>query len=109
MILVWATYRNGDMIEGRGPMLLDKVFMEEADAHTYINGQEGVFGRKAPEEGWHASRMGDWEVKPLHILESLEDLEHQTFNTNLERAYEKLTDAERQAIEAHVRASLVRS
>jgi hypothetical protein len=106
MMLVWATYRNQDMIEGRGPMVLDKVFMEEDDAHAYINTKEGVFGRKPPEEGWHSSRMGDWEVKPLPILESLGDLEHQVYNQNLESAYAKLTDSERQAIEAHVRAAL---
>lgn len=97
MFLAFATYKNQDMIEGRGPMVLDKVFVQEEDANDYILQQSGVMGRK-PEPGHGWTRMGDWEVKPLYILESLEDgpeLEHQMA---IKSGMAKLNAAERRAL-----------
>lgn len=107
---VWATYRNQDMTEGRGPMVLDKVFMEESDAHAYINQQDGVMGRKPSDfgavGGWQNTQMGDWQVKPLYIMEHLDDgVEYQRAQL-LERAYSKLTKAEKAAIVDHVKANV---
>lgn len=109
MITVYATYRNADMTEGRGPMVLDKVFADESDAHAYINGQKGVSDRHPTQFGlteWESSGMGDWKVEPLHIFETLADAEVKVFNDDLESAYKKLTPAEKVAIEAHVRSFL---
>lgn len=107
MITVFATYRNQDMTEGRGPMVLDKVFMVQDDAEAYILQQDGVMGRKPSDFGkpsWEG--MGDWKVEPLVIHESLADLEEFVFNENLEAAFAKLTPAEKAAVEAHIRAAL---
>lgn len=107
MMQVWATYRNLDMTEGKGPMVLDKVFMEERDAHEYVDGQEGVMGRKPdPGVGWQNSMMGDWQVKPLYIMEHLADGEAYQRAQLLERAYSKLTRQEKDAIVEHVTANV---
>lgn len=105
MFTVFGTYKNSDMTEGKGPMVLDKVFFEEADANSYILEQSGVMGRK-PEHGLGWQRMGDWEVKPIVVLESLADGEEYVRSRNLERAFSKLTESEQEALEAHYRASL---
>lgn len=105
MMQVWATWRNSDMTEGKGPMVMDKIFMEQKDAHEYIDGQEGVFGRK-PEHGWQNSDMGDWQVKPLFIMEHLQDGEDYEYQQAVQRAYSKLSPAEKKAIERHVREAL---
>lgn len=107
MITVWATYKNQDMTEGRGPMIRDKVFLNERDAHDYINQQEGIFGRKAPEAGWQNSRLGDWEVKPISVLEHLDDTEEHARAEAIRRAYAKLTSEEKAAVEFHVRNALI--
>jgi hypothetical protein len=105
MIKVWATYRNADMTEGRGPMILDKVFMEKDDANTYLLQQEGVMGRKPEDEyGWR--RMGDWQVKPLFVMEHLSDGEEYERQQILQSAYTKLSKAERAALEEEARKSV---
>jgi hypothetical protein len=105
MMQVWATYRNSDMTEGKGHMVLDKVFMYEQDAHEYINDQPGVFGRRA-EHGWQNTNLGDWQVKPLWIMEHLEDGVEYTRQQAIKRAYQKLTPEEKAAVEYHVRNAL---
>lgn len=41
---VAAVLRNADFTEGRGPMLLDKVFSDLPAAERYIAGNEGIYG-----------------------------------------------------------------
>lgn len=108
MFTVWGAYKNADMTEGRGPLLLDKVFKEERDAHEYINGQSGVFGRK-PDAGvgWQNSGMGDWQVKPIRVLEHLADTDEHARRLALQRAMEKLTREEIEALESHMRHNIV--
>lgn len=102
---VWATYKNADMTEGKGPMVMDKVFLERKDADEYLLQQEGVFGRRpSPELGWQG--MGDWKVEPLFIMEHLQDGVDYERARLLERAYSKLTDAEKKAIVEHVTANV---
>lgn len=105
MMQVWATYKNEDMTEGKGPMVMDKVFLEEKDAHEYINQQPGIGGRKA-QYGWQNNNWGDWQVKPLFIMEHLEDGEDYARRMLLERAYSKLTTQEKAAIVEHVTANV---
>lgn len=42
---VYAVYRNADMTEGRGPMILEKLFVSRMMAWTYANNQRGIMGR----------------------------------------------------------------
>lgn len=107
MLTVWATYRNADMTEGRGPMLLDKVFTKEEDAHAYTMTKDGVFGRKPADFGktsWDG--MGDWKVEPIVVLDGLDDANEHDYEVNVRKAYQKLTEEERAAVEEHVRRAL---
>lgn len=103
---VFATYRNADMIEGKGPMVMDKVFIDETDAHAYINQQAGVHGRKPSDfgavGGWQNTQMGDWQVRPLYILEHLEDSHEYVQQQLVKNAWAKLAPAERKALEGDI-------
>ena len=37
---VWAVYRNSDIVEGNGPMVLDRVFAKKEDAIEYMNSKD---------------------------------------------------------------------
>ena len=102
MYTVYAVYRNQDMIEGKGPMVLDRVFSLDFDADDYINKQDGVMGRK-PEEGWQKSPFNDWEVRPLTILEHVDDGPDYQRQRLIKSAYAKLSPAEKEALENHLR------
>lgn len=41
---IYIVMVNGDMTEGRGPMCLEKVSLDKAEAVSYIESKEGVFG-----------------------------------------------------------------
>lgn len=43
---VVAVLKNADFIEGRGPMVLDKIFDTHTRAHEYIMNQDGIYGSK---------------------------------------------------------------
>lgn len=62
----FATYKCVDMTEGRGGMVIDKVFFRKKDAHDYVDDQPGIMGRRAK---WSEQTSGDWQVRPLEILE----------------------------------------
>lgn len=99
MFNIYAAFRNQDMTEGRGPMVIDRIFARESDAEEYILQQHGVMGRKPADYGepsW--AGMGDWEVKRLAVMESLDDID--TFNTQAAResALAKLTAEEKIAL-----------
>jgi hypothetical protein len=74
MYTVYAAFKDADMTEGKGPMILDQVFGYRQDAYSYIQKQLGVMGRRAdPSLGW--AKMGDWEVRELIVLASLEEVQ----------------------------------
>jgi hypothetical protein len=64
MKYVYLVYKNADMTEGRGPMVLDSVWGTEEDAWEYADNQEGVMGRKCK---WSAQKYGDWEVQEVEV------------------------------------------
>lgn len=41
---VYVVNKNADFTEGRGPMLLHRVFSTFSKAEDYIMAQEGIFG-----------------------------------------------------------------
>lgn len=107
MFIVWSTYRNLDMTEGRGPMVLDKVFSKEEDANEYVMQQDGVMGRKPADFGndsWEG--MGEWQVRPTTVLESLQEEVEYERESALQSGLAKLTQAERRAVEMHARRAL---
>lgn len=99
MYTVYATYKNADDTEGRGPMVLDKIFFEKHDAYEYINQQSGVMGRTLValrRDSWDG--LGDWEVKPLQIMQHLQDGEEYERQKARESGLAKLTGDERRAL-----------
>lgn len=89
-------YRNSDMTEGRGPMVLDSVFTYRVDAVAYANAQPGVMGRKLSDFGdksW--DRMGDWQINQVEVFDSIEDHNQTTAKNVRAAALGKLTAHER--------------
>ncbi len=65
-MIIWQTYRNADMIEGRGPSIPDLAFVNRQHAADYIDAQEGVMGCRAK---WSKQTYGDWYMKRVEVLE----------------------------------------
>ncbi len=98
---VWAVERNQDMTEGRGPMVLDKLYLNRDAAVDYMQRQRGVMGRGGfsdhaktralvlknnpdymPIHGWRGKCRGwlctmcwpygaEWQLKPMTVDESI--------------------------------------
>ena len=64
MTTVYCVYKNADMTEGRGPMLLDSIWASRALAEDYMDCHFGVMGRQ---ERWSKSTSGDWEVREFRV------------------------------------------
>ena len=70
---VFAVFKNADFTEGRGPMMLDKIFASESKACKYIDNQEGIFGAKSRDgltmsEWIKSGKDGGWggyEIKEI--------------------------------------------
>lgn len=92
---VYAVYKNLDMTEGRGPMVLDKIFLNREDAWEFANKQPGIMGRSGYRDhgmlsrynsnygngdtactGWSCTLCypygGDWEVRQLEVHDDLQ-------------------------------------
>jgi hypothetical protein len=65
-MIIWQTYRNADMTEGRGPSIPDLAFIHRQHAADYIDAQKGVMGCKAK---WSENTFGDWYMKKVEVLE----------------------------------------
>lgn len=91
-MIIWQTYRNADMIEGRGPSIPDLAFVHRQHAADYIDAQEGVMGRKAK---WSKDTFGDWHMKKVEVLE-YDYMESKQRKEELkEQALNKLTQEEK--------------
>lgn len=64
MTTVYCVYKNADMTEGRGPMLLDSIWESLSLADDYMDCHTGVMGRQ---ERWSKSTSGDWMVKEFPV------------------------------------------
>lgn len=92
---VYATYRNRDTVEGRGGMVIDKVFLHRKHAEDYIDEQPGIMGRKAK---WSQEKYGDWTVETLEVLE-YDVVEAKKRKENLrEEALAKLSAEEKEVL-----------
>lgn len=104
MIEIYAAYQNADMTEGRGHMVLDRLFANKHDALEYVRNQKGVMGRsprssherKVGETGWEG--MGDWELRELTVLENYDEIREVDNNKLKARAIAKLTTEELRAL-----------
>jgi|1185.fasta_scaffold212651_3 hypothetical protein len=99
MFNVYAVYRNQDMTEGRGPMVLDRLFADMDSAHQYANAQRGVMGRKPASGSWETERYAsDWETRTLPVFSSLAEESQWTQNDTRARALNKLSPDERRVL-----------
>lgn len=71
---VFVVFRNADMTEGRGPMVVDRVFKKFSDALTYMEGKSGVMGVKSPLKHWEQRTAGDRVTSPEHWSANDHDL-----------------------------------
>jgi len=67
-MIIWQTYYNADMTEGRGPMIPSYAFLHREHAAAYIDAQEGVMGCRAK---WSEQEYGDWRMKKLKFLSAI--------------------------------------
>lgn len=61
-MIIYVVYVNADMTEGRGPMVVDSIWLNKSKAEKYIDSKEGVMGRK---NTWSNVAYGDWMIKSM--------------------------------------------
>ena len=83
-----------DMMEGRGPMMFDKMFLYREDAVKYIDSRGDGWGR-FPKFSEHP---GVWEMKKVEIYTAAVDTYEADRAALKERAISKLTDEEREVL-----------
>jgi hypothetical protein len=62
---IYLVFRNDDMTEGRGPMVLDSIYSSKEKAETYANAQDGVMGRLSG--GDWTKNGNDWKVETWEV------------------------------------------
>ena len=95
---IYLAMENSDTVEGKGPMVINCAFFKREEAEKYIDEQPGIMGRKSTKGGWSKEKYGDWSVKELIVLESLEEASEIKTIKARERALQKLTLEERKLL-----------
>lgn len=93
MRLVYVTYKNADMTEGRDPMVAVNAFSAKKDAEAFIDVQPGCMGRT---HRW--SQRSDWAVRPMAVYDSLEEAVQGEQDEIRKNALNKLTEQEKKAL-----------
>jgi hypothetical protein len=94
-MIIWQTYYNADMTEGRGPMIPSYAFLHREHAAAYIDAQEGVMGCRAK---WSEQEYGDWRMKKIEVLEH-DYMESEQRKEKVKRqALNKLTQEEKEIL-----------
>lgn len=98
MDIVFVVMKNADFTEGRGPMLLHKIFKTGPAAVSYIQKQSGIFGSKQHidygKHGYYAYGNG-YYVEETVVFDTAEDAEQSNIDKEVEQAMRKLTDREK--------------
>lgn len=93
---VYEVLCNDNVNDGMGTKQRVLVLRHEEDAIAYIEDQPDAFGRT---RAWKDGCYGDWEIRPLEIVESLVDVpaanEYAQKRHIRAQALAKLTDEER--------------
>lgn len=92
---VVVVLKNADFTEGRGPMILDKVFDTVKNAEAYIKLQPGIYGSPQRRNGY-----GDWngyDTVKCRVY-SNENWKEIMDNELREAALRKLSDEERRVL-----------
>jgi len=77
---IFLVYRNSDLTEGRGPMVLDKIFLDRERSIKFALKQPGVMGITGRQNWLDKAKLvkllgtdayklvdGDWEVYQVEI------------------------------------------
>ena len=77
MNTVFGVYKQTDLIEGKGGMVLDRMYAKESDAWNYANRHTGIMGRGPKGSGhsfcpgWQCKQCwpygGDWDVRRVQV------------------------------------------
>jgi|GEM_PF-6445564 len=70
MFDVTAVYKNTDRTEGKGPMVLDRLFTSHSDAVEYVETQKGIYDVPVKTERGYSG----WELRTTSVAESLDDV-----------------------------------
>lgn len=95
MKVVYATLYNADTCEGRGPMVIDKVFSNRRDAAAYIDNKPGVMGRRGK---WSEEKYGDWKIEEYPVFDCLAEARQSDEKIKKEKALAKLTEEDKRAL-----------
>ena len=76
------------MTEGRGPMELDSLWSDKAEAIQYMDNQKGVMGREAK---WSIQKFGDWELEEVKVFASSQEKFNEDNEFIRKKALAKLT------------------
>lgn len=94
---VFCVFYNSDFTEGRGPFVLDSVWISYEEAAKYIDNKPGIQGVK---QKWSSlnSEYNDWYIKELPLIRNLE-IKTAIDNAIIrEQALKKLTAEERKIL-----------
>lgn len=76
-------------------MVPDLAFLHKKHADRYIDEQPGVFDRPGP---WSTQKFGDWQVRPIEVLDyDIIEASEQREKLKM-RALAKLTDEEMEVL-----------
>lgn len=92
---VYLTYYNADDIEGRGPMVLDLVFLHREHAASYIDSQPGTVGDPG---SWSDKDYGHRMIKEVDVITHEVDVEEAKLIKIRNRALSKLSPEEKSAL-----------
>lgn len=92
---VWIVYRNQDMTEGRGHMIMDSIWLDMDEAIKYMDSKCGVFGRQ---EKWSETPHGDWQIEETPVFYSVKDKEDWDALEKREAVLRKLSEEDRKIL-----------
>lgn len=95
MSTVAVVMKNADFTEGRGPMVLHKIFDKVEHAEEYISKQEGIYGSKQEKGkyGWNG-----YSVSIMEVLTDSDSVLREEEEIARKRAMNKLTPRERELL-----------
>lgn len=98
MTAVYVVMRNSDFTEGRGPMVMDSLWMNAKDAVRYAESIE-PYGAKMEMGKYGAFAYGQFlEIKLQEVMDSYEDMTQKKENELREKALAKLSDKEKKVL-----------
>lgn len=95
MSTVAVVMKNADFTEGRGPMLLHKIFDTVEHAEEYVSKQSGIYGtpQRKDKYGWNG-----YDVNVVEVLTDTASVLREEEEIARKQAMNKLTPRERELL-----------